>query len=1254
MPIQLAKTNQLFDRLWRPGHPFRPRCSCWRRYGILGLFLLFTGVIGTYVYLTDSARVRELSENYLSQLLHTRVTVGRATLSIFEGLQLGNVLVRVDGIQSADSEIFAAENIELQYDLKEMLVGKIVARRLIATSPHVRLVENLQTHSWNYQRLLQRSVTSGPSRPNKSPVETVSERPAFKWPEVVLRNARIEYAELSEEMLTPVGSITLEGRFWPNLFNGRCNFEMQSRGAIEGVGPVVTGSFDPQTGGIAAQLRNFRFGRDLTTMLPAQVRSWWIAHDLDGRLNVPDLSYSPLGANGKPAFRVEMQLDGVKLAIRPEELIARSEFARLRRTRDALATMRIAGLAVAGLNELSDLTRMDPIRLERAAGTFIFTQDGIEIRDVVGRLEDNGLRVSGHIDGYSPDSPAVIQITSLSTENLRLPHAPRYANSLPAQVREVYDMLKPEGVCSLALQIRRDEAGQRPEVTGEIHAIDVSFSYRMFPYPIRAATGTLILGRDPVGGLERVDIHNLRGRGLVGGPNESAHVTINGWLGPFDERIGCDVKISGENAHSEKLLWDAFKPEVRRAIALFDPDGKGEYPKLTGRLACRILSSIGLRPDTTVTSEILLDDASGTFAPFPYPLEHVKGRLYVTGDYVDVDLKMDRGESRLSLNGNVGWKKDIEAAPPIPNLRVMTRNLPLDAALLRALSPEQRKWIDAAGLQGQVDLDGRIMASSRRGEMGYDLDGTVHDATVWPFDGKPTITGLSGAFHFTPEELVLKAFTASRGTAELRADGTVRWQGERPVLALTAIARNLSLDESVFHLLPENARRWWTAIKPEGSIDADFEFSGVPSASVASTTGPASPTTAPLSVYQLSLRPRALSIKPVKFPYQLTGLSGAIEFSPGRVEFKKLSARHETSNWQINGGTDAAGDGTWELSLIASDVNIDPSLMSALPEGIHSTMTSLSPAGHISLNCPKMIYHPAGKSGSAGLDLEAKISTADASLQSAIPITDIDGAMSVAMLIREGRVHAAIGKLKIESMRVSDRPVTKFQADLSRPVGESDLQIGKIQAELAGGEVAGQINLAFPEQAPAGYGVNLVIRGVDVQELARMETKNKIEGRISASLTLEGAWADPTTRRGRGDVLVTGKQLYQIPVVVGLLEVTNLSLPISSPFEEGTSRYSVDGQRVIFEAVQLKSKSMAMNGSGWMDFASKKLELNLSTDSPNWPKLPFVSELVQNAKQELLQIRVRGTIQSPKVSAAPMNTFTTTIDEVLRGADTHK
>jgi hypothetical protein len=125
--------------------------------------------------------------------------------------------------------------------------------------------------------------------------------------------------------------------------------------------------------------------------------------------------------------------------------------------------------------------------------------------------------------------------------------------------------------------------------------------------------------------------------------------------------------------------------------------------------------------------------------------------------------------------------------------------------------------------------------------------------------------------------------------------------------------------------------------------------------------------------------------------------------------------------------------------------------------------------------------------------------------------------------------------------------------------------------------------------------------------------------------------------------------MYRVPLVLGLLQVTNLALPISTPFNEATARYSVDGELISFQNIELRSDTMVMSGDGNLDFGSKKVRLSFVTDNPNGLKVPLLNDLLKGARQELLRIHVNGTIQEPKVSAGVMGTFTTTVDQVVKG-----
>jgi hypothetical protein len=238
-------------------------------------------------------------------------------------------------------------------------------------------------------------------------------------------------------------------------------------------------------------------------------------------------------------------------------------------------------------------------------------------------------------------------------------------------------------------------------------------------------------------------------------------------------------------------------------------------------------------------------------------------------------------------------------------------------------------------------------------------------------------------------------------------------------------------------------------------------------------------------------------------------------------------------------------------------------------------------------------------------------------------------------------------RLSAQKLQLAGRPATNFSAELAKASDEPVVQISRVGGQFAGGDLGGDGQFSYGDTGPVRYDFGLVLRDADVQQLTPASDK-PINGRLTASVRLGGVLDDPSSRRGHGDVHVVGQSMYNLPVLLGLLQITNLTLPVSSPFSEANTRYSIDGQTVTFEQITLKSKDTSMSGSGTLDFAAKKVSLWFVTDDPNLMQLPVVGPLIHGAKQELLRIHVSGTIQQPKVSAASFNTVTTTVDQVLR------
>lgn len=1290
MPRTAPNPDHLFDRPWPAGHPLRPRVGTVRRWSMRLLLVVLLAVIGTYAFVTESGRVKAMAEAYLADVLKARVVVGKARLSIFEGLRLDDVAVYVDeDASSPDSAIFTAAAFKVDYSPRSILTGKLEARQIVAVAPHVRLVENRDTGQWNYQRLLlnRAGPTSAPAGETRG--GRMGGGPEI-LPEIILRDARIDYSEIRDGQLSARGSMAMEGRLSPGSEVGRYTFDLQSRGPTEGVGAIIKGSIVPATGQFNLRMHDFDFGRDVLSMMPAEVRKWCEDHQLSGRVDIPEMSFTPGRGESRARFRIVASLQGVTLAVSPSEWRSRHEN---EAHAAALETLHLAQLSPfmrsGALAQVQAMFDSRPIRLEQVTGTFVFDENGIDIPVLRARVEANGLKVTGHIDGYSPDAPARIHLASLDSENIYIPHSPTYIYSLPSAVREVYNHLRPVGAARLDFELLREEPGGRPRLSGEVRIVDGQFTFDKFPYPLRNVTGRIILGTNPEKGWEQLELRDLRGYGIAGGPNENSIVNIKGLIGPLGPESAVNIEVTGKNVRHEPAVIAALPPEARSALASLDAEGQGAYPTFRLDFRCDVIRPFGYRTKWQVNTELLIHEADGALKAFPYPLKGLSGLIRVReGKLEIVDGKMTRGDAQLKFAGDFSWnspprEEDNPDAPrPAPrikpNLAISARNVPIDADLLAALPEGRRKWVEKLGVGGRLDVDGRVIPAdgdSPAGDYGFEFALSLRDGTLTPVGDTPLVRDATARLHVTPTRIILSDLKGKRGEAELTGQGVATWVADAPQLNLSVRAANLELDEPLYAALPKPAQQGWDAVRPKGTVDVEVTYSGdlgkaaEQQAAAPQTAEPpiteAAATTQPAG-YQVVIRPRTLSVTPTVFPYPLDQVAGMVTIEGPHVALTDITARHGDAAVSL-GGTGLLGDESqWDVRIKAERVPVDEALITALPEALADLVKKLTIEGVLSVEFDRFIYRDepqqfatAAKvvdldrpttraSGTGSIDFRGLLRFENTKLNVGVPMEQVVGHLTLEGNTHRGDLAAFSGDLDVQSLMMAGREAKNLRAELRKTDLQPVLRIDKLRGQLAGGEVAGNVLLTYPKEGASRYALELALRNADVRQLTGGADK-EISGELAASLALEGAWNDPASRRGRGEVVVAGRQMYQIPVVLGLLEITNLALPINSPFKTASTRYSLTGTTVTFEQIELRSDQMRMAGSGSIDFDSKRVRLSFTTDNPNWPKLPVIGDIIQGARNDLLQIHVTGTVQKPKVSASSMNTFQTTIDEVVGG-----
>jgi hypothetical protein len=375
-----------------------------------------------------------------------------------------------------------------------------------------------------------------------------------------------------------------------------------------------------------------------------------------------------------------------------------------------------------------------------------------------------------------------------------------------------------------------------------------------------------------------------------------------------------------------------------------------------------------------------------------------------------------------------------------------------------------------------------------------------------------------------------------------------------------------------------------------------------------------------------------------------------------------------------------SADGVWDLGIKLAGAPADADLLRAVPGPVADLMQSVKFTGDVWLAVRKLHIAPhaapttkenldaalAPANGSANVsasadrpvdvDFDLVMHSDAASMDVGVPLAQTDGTLTLAGSASAGNLQGLTGDIDIASATLASRQITRMKATISKAADQDIIRLGDLQALIAGGQMAGEIDLqpagqnASGQPTPARYGIGLVLRDADVKQLTG-EQGDQVQGRLSASLLLQGDVNNPYSRQGRGDITVTGQQMYRMPLILGLFQITSMALPISSPFNEGTARYSVEGEKVIFDNIELRSNQMLMQGNGSIAYDTHQVSMTFFVDS-TWPKLPVVGDLIAGARRDLLQIHVKGTLQDPKMSAGVANTFTTTIDQVFRGGST--
>ena len=1225
------------------------RISCWV---VLVLLLL---AIALHAIVTHPPLVRWAAARYLSSAAKAKVEIESASLSIFDGLALHRVTIYAGDPADPSSKLVSAGSLGMRIQPWLLLAGAVDQLTVRATDIRVYLVEDTSTGTWNYMRL----VSGGSSD------DSFLSRLA-QLPRVELRNVVVDYSRLEGTTLVPSGSVQMAGRLYPTQQPGQYAFDLQARSPGGQFAPAASGRIDLKTGQTAAKLSGLSLGPDIRAMLPAQVSRWWDRLQLKGDINVPEFTIGR-AADGKASnFRLVITLAGGTMLIPAD--IQRSQ-AELRTI--AIARQNFRALAMLGGGDSSFPAALQrtalpdaPFRVTGVNAQLVLTEKAIQVVEFDGSIEGIRIAAAGNVGGYDPGAPVSLRIFSPPGTDIEIAKDIPGALALPLEIREVYERFKPSGRARFDFAMVRPPGGEL-DFAGQLEILSGSFAFERFPYPVTNTRGVIAVVPDTVYGGQRLELRNIIGYGPPDSPNADKQFVVNGHIGPLSGGSEVRVKVVGKNISSDAYLARSFPPGARRAISNFGNDD-GSLPEYFGDFECRVARPRGPISDWTVDIDIDVRRARGALKAFPYPLENVAGRVLVREGHVLLEnihmINPNTGgpaPATLTIDGEVAWSIPNPnptpgnrriSAPTSYNLAIGVQNLPLDATLRAATPPAMRNWLDRLNATGYIDLQGKVFGN----DPNYSFAVRVSDGSVQPAATAFAVNDIDGRFTITDSAVTFHELAGKRGPADIAVSGVVQTaKALAGVYELDFRTTGLSADDALRELLPPTAQKAFDDIKPVGIFDGKLRlFADKPDAATS---------------FELAVVPRGMSATLAIFPYRLDSITGEVRVTPTTVTLANIKAARDGATMTASGtGNFDAITERWNLAVTADNLTVSPELVNALPVALAETATALGVSGRLGLDLPTLLISRPTPSPGATSTFDVRyagsLDLAGASANIGTTVTVETGSMTFS-----GETVATANPLQPRVDFSADlsllkgtaggRPLSDAKASVRRRADQPGMRIFPIEGRLADGTVAGDMLIAYPPLPPgsppdakfpnARYELTLAVRNADAAVIAGPIAANSVRGAFDASISLAGEWADPSSRRGRGDVRVAGKNMARIPLLLGVMQVANLSLPTDKPFSQAQVRYNVEGPRVRFETISIRSPDLLMEGNGLLDLEARRVSLSFHTEDPRVSGIPVVGEIVSDVRRQMMQIQIKGSIDDPKFSVSSFDSVTTTVDEVL-------
>lgn len=824
---------------------------------------------------------------------------------------------------------------------------------------------------------------------------------------------------------------------------------------------------------------------------------------------------------------------------------------------------------------LGNIWNVDDVELE-----CVFDTESVEVERLVFRMaegvgtvtgcaafsQDRAFETSVELKGFTitdePTADAVVY--SDSVLELLGPVASRFLRRF-----------RPCGTGDVRLQIRGQWDHLRDaEVFGQVVCRDISVQDERFPYRLERLAGTI----------------EFSGRSLT-------FDRLVGWHGPWEFALQGGIERFGPNAEiwlrvvSAQIEFDEdvyrpLGPEAKRQWFAFMPSGTGaidyQYRRLAGGQRQRRL-------------EVELIDVGVIYEHFPYPLEHLTGRVVFEPNAVVLsNVKAAYSDGRTVLiNGTATGEDEF-------SIRIQAERIPIDERLTEAMSASKQAFLE------EVEIDGGVVSAeievfgerSGKRPFGYCIQAEgVAERLVYAGFAVP-LEEVRFEAKARPGAIEVERLTGRRGQGRLSLSGRVEMQGvqaDAPGVCLEFQAVEFPLDE-VFWAAAEAQVLPNMKVRPWGAVNASGRWSR--------------------NMSEDECIPMDIAVLCRSNPLWINGQEVGRVFGTVRME----KGRVRLEDFRIE------------------QMELNESSAAVMPERMRQAYEQMALSGRIDVGIPTAQI-TLDNEGFGGMEAQGRLTLAEVKSQTSDFVEHLEGSVEGRLCLEADESIKQLDVFyQMEGFLLLGRRIDRLAGRLVFDPNEGVLASRHFSASVGQGVLNGSMTLDIRGgQSFLTYTVDAAFEGIEMERIVASEPASEqnekaVHGKAQGTLSLQGRIGQGQTKQGQMNATVVGMRLGRQTLLGKVLTAIQFREPKEYVFDRMELLAFLRGDQVALERIRIVGKPFVFHGDGRLNLKSNQVAMDLvALGGLAGRESVILDSLLRGLGSAIWKIEIRGDIREPEI-----------------------